>query len=121
MFNSHYNETVFKNVSTWNNVDNIEFKFEISAIGYYVNEETEEEYLISFRSVMKEGGASYMILWIMGIFAVFFVLVGYGTYLIYKQVKIKGEEEDAESNIEIFEHNVENINEQEHEHEFGIN
>ena len=96
MFNSHYNETVFKNVSTWNNVDNIEFKFEISAIGYYVNEETEEEYLISFGSVMKEGGASYMILWIMGIFAVFFVLVGYGTFLIYKQVKIKGEEEDAE-------------------------
>ena len=60
-----------------------------------------------------------MWVWIVGIFVVFFALVGYGTYLIYKQVKVKGEEEESEDNIEIFErdHNEGN----EYEHEFQIN
>ena len=117
-FTSHYNENKLTNATVWNNVENLNFKFEITAIGYYVDKETEEEYLISFGSVVKEGGASFMWACIIGIFAVFFALVGYGTYLIYKQVKVKGEEEDNEDNIEIFDRNEE---ENEYEHEFQIN
>lgn len=56
-----------------------------------------------------------MIMWVVVIFGVLLVIIGYVTYLIYKQVKIKGEEDEEESNIEIYEH------EQMEEHEGNEN
>ena len=116
VFNSDYNETLYDtNQTTWINANNDKFKYEISVVGYYVDKSTQEEFFVSFGSSVEEGGSSNMIMWVVVIFGVLLVIIGYVTYLIYKQVKIKGEEDEDESNIEIYEH------EQMEEHEGNEN
>ena len=106
VFNSEINLTLYDvNQTIWTNEHNSEFKYEISVIGYYVDKSTEEEFFVSFGSSEEEGGSSSnMIVWVVVIFAVLLLIIAYVTYMIYKQVKIKGAEDEDESNIEIYEH-----------------
>ena len=67
------------------------------------------------RGAVVMRGCGKVMMWVVVIFGVLLVIIGYVTYLIYKQVKIKGEEDEDESNIEIYEH------EQMEEHEGNEN
>ena len=101
MIPSDYHTTDYRNTSRWNNTDNLSFKFETKVVAYFEDPYSEEEYLLMLGTDLVEGGVSYLWLWIVLIFLSFFLLIGYGTFLVYKQVKKVAADEEDDYNIEI--------------------
>ena len=101
MIPSDYRTTDYKNTSRWNNTDNLSFKFETKAVAYFEDPYSEEEYFLMLGTDLVEGGVTYLWLWIVLIFVCLFILIGYGTYLVYKQVKKVAADDEDDYNIEI--------------------